>query len=203
MPIYCDESGGIGPGVMTFAAVALPEGRADDLLDRFRVITGLRGELKGSRIDLTERGLMLELFAHSGGRVHVARLLRAAISDRARTSRSLDLDAYSQLLDDALEPLLPSGTAGDGAFTHVVIDDGRYDPRILGRVRAHVAAGLGAWGRATMVESHRCAGVQIADVMANTVYNMAMGGHRADRMERIAAPMIDCGQIIIRDVALS
>ena len=53
--IYCDESGGLNAGAMTFAAVMLTPQIAADIHARFRSVTGLRGELKGSRISVVER----------------------------------------------------------------------------------------------------------------------------------------------------
>src|SRR3546814_4216403 len=61
MTIYCDESGGLNAGAMTFAAVMLTPEVAAAIHARFRAVTGLRGELKGSRISLTERAYLLEL----------------------------------------------------------------------------------------------------------------------------------------------
>ena len=52
MTIYCDESGGLNAGAMTFSAVMLTPKAAADIHARFRGVTGLRGELKGSRISL-------------------------------------------------------------------------------------------------------------------------------------------------------
>lgn len=67
MPIYCDEWGGVGRGVMTLAALSISVETADDILLRFRQINGLKGELKGSRIDLAERALLFELLDLSIG----------------------------------------------------------------------------------------------------------------------------------------
>ena len=176
MPIYCDESGGIGTGVMTFAAVHMDASDADGLLNRFRQITGLRGELKGSRIDLVERGLIAELFEKYNGFAHIAVIRRAGIGLLTAQSRTLDLDIYAHLLDAALDAVLPR----TGGCAEVVIDDGRYDPNILGRVRRSVADSLGQWGSARLSESHLSAGVQIADVIANSAYNIVMDSDRAD-----------------------
>ena len=63
MPIYCDESGGVGRGVMTLAAIYVDEDKAEAILQRYRDCTGLKGELKGSRIDLPERAFVMEMIA--------------------------------------------------------------------------------------------------------------------------------------------
>ena len=196
MPIYCDESGGIGTGAMTFAAVHMDEDAAHAVLTRYRDISGLRGELKGSRIDLIERGLVAELFEKSGGYAHVAVLRRSGLGPVTAASRTLDVDVYAHLLDEAIDALLPR----TGGCAEVVIDDGRYDPAILGRVRRAVADSLGQWGSARLSESHLSAGVQIADVIANSAYNIVMDSDRADRIRRIWQPMFDAGRVVMREV---
>ena len=198
MPIYCDESGGIGTGAMTFAAVHMDAVDADALLHRFRQITGLRGELKGSRIDLTERGLIAELFEKHRGFAHVAVIRRAGIGMLTAQSGSLDLDVYAHLLDSAVDEVLPR----TGGCAEVVIDDGRYDPVILSRVRRSVAESLGQWGSARLSESHLSAGVQIADVVANSCFNIVLESDRAERIRRIWQPLFDAGRVVMREVTM-
>ncbi len=53
-----------------------------------------------------------------------------------------------------------------------MIDEGRYDPTILAKVREDIQAGLGQWGRASLADSRRSDGVQIADVIANSLFNI-------------------------------
>src|ERR1700740_2555995 len=95
LPIYIDESGGLSAGAMTMAGVEMEEGAAHDLLQRFRAITGLHGELKGSRIDLVERALVLELLERFGGRACICVVERAALGPQPVLR---DLDVYVALL---------------------------------------------------------------------------------------------------------
>jgi hypothetical protein len=81
MPIYCDESGGVGRGVMTLAAVSIEAEFADAVLSRFREITGLVGELKGSRIDLAERGLLFEILGRHDWHATVGIAISALVPD--------------------------------------------------------------------------------------------------------------------------
>ena len=60
MTVYCDESGGVGRGVMTLAALSISAANAADLLHAVRSATGLSGELKGSRIDLETRAFVFD-----------------------------------------------------------------------------------------------------------------------------------------------
>ncbi|WP_447763752.1 DUF3800 domain-containing protein [Sphingopyxis panaciterrae] len=187
MTIYCDESGGLNTGVMTFSAVMLTPQAATDIHARFRGVTGLRGELKGSRISIVERAYLLELFDRAGGRAWVAVARRDTLAQNPGGTLPSDLALYAALLDSAIGHWLPET---GGVCTDVVIDDGRYDPTILAHVREDIQAGLGQWGRASLADSKRSDGVQIADVIANSLFNVTIGSPRARRIQHIIDPML-------------
>lgn len=187
MTIYCDESGGLNAGAMTFAAVMLTPQAAADIHKRFRAVTGLRGELKGSRISIVERAYLLEMVDRAGGRAWVAVAKRDQLAQGPGGTLPSDLALYGALLNNAVGHWLPE-TGGE--CTDVVIDDGRYDPKILSHVREEIQAGLGNWGRASLADSKRSDGVQIADVIANSLFNIAAESPRAHRIGRIIEPML-------------
>lgn len=187
MTIYCDESGGLNAGAMTFAAAMLTPEAAADVHARFRAVTGLRGELKGSRISIGERAYLLELFDRAGGRAWVAVAERDKLAANPGGTLPSDLALYGALLNSAVGRWLPET---GGVCTDVVIDDGRYDPKILSLVREEIQVGLGQWGRASLADSRRSDGVQIADVIANSLFNIAVKSPRAARIERIIEPML-------------
>ncbi|WP_168694394.1 DUF3800 domain-containing protein [Sphingomonas flavalba] len=188
MHIYCDESGGLSAGAMTFAAVAIDPDAADALVRRFKAIAGLGGELKGSRISLVERALVLELLERFGGRAVVTDIRRPAMPDGI-----LDVQLYSALLESSVTRLLPES----GGCAQVVIDDGRYAPATLALVRADIAALIGPCGRARLADSKRSSGVQIADVISNCAFNLAIGSVRARRIDTILTPFVAEGRIRI------
>jgi hypothetical protein len=185
--IYCDESGGLNAGAMTFAAAMLTSDAAADIHRRFRAVTGLRGELKGSRISLVERAYLLELFDRAGGRAWVAVATRATLARGPSDAPPSDLALYAALLNLAVGRWLPET---GGVCADVVIDDGRYDAGILSKVRTEIQAGLGHWGTASLADSRRSEGVQIADVIANSLFNIAAKSPRAHRIEQIIEPML-------------
>lgn len=187
MTIYCDESGGLNAGAMTFAAAMLTPDAAADIHRRFRAVTGLRGELKGSRISLVERAYLLELFDRAGGRAWVAVATRATLARGPSDAPPSDLALYAALLNLAVGRWLPET---GGVCADVVIDDGRYDAGILSKVRTEIQAGLGHWGTASLADSRRSEGVQIADVIANSLFNIAAKSPRAHRIEQIIEPML-------------
>ncbi len=187
MTIYCDESGGLNAGAMTFSAVMLTPQAATEIHERFRGVTGLRGELKGSRISIVERAYLLELFDRAGGRAWVAVASRDKLAQNPGGTLPSDLALYAGLLNLAIGRWLPET---GGVCTDVVIDDGRYDPKILAHVREEIPEGLGQWGRASLADSRRSDGVQIADVIANSLFNITVGSQRAHRIQRILDPML-------------
>lgn len=199
MPIYCDESGGMGAGVVLMAAVFIEEEAAHALLARYRTITNLHGELKGSRIGLIERGLFLELFEKWDAVAEVCILEQERIGPVARASRRLDLDAYVHVLDCAVGALLPR----TGGCTDVIIDDGRYDPMILEQLRGQMAERLGNWGAVHLAHSHKCTGVQIADVIANSLYNLSIHSIRSPRIRALLQPLLDSGRIRLNPCSMA
>lgn len=194
MPIYCDESGGVGRGVMTFAAVSIEEDMAEGLLERFRDVTGLKGELKGSRIDLAERALIFELFEKTGANATVGIAISATTPDPGEDRGNHDINVYAALTNDVIGTMIPE----TGGCATIIMDDGRYGPDILALIRKDVADLIGPWNDAKMVESHTLAGLQIADVIANTFFNRSLVTDRQARMAAIVAPFLESGKIKLR-----
>jgi hypothetical protein len=108
-----------------------------------------------------------------------------------------DIAVYARLLDDVIGSMLPK----TGGCAQVIIDDGRYGPAALALVRDDIARLVGACGTASLELSHRSAGLQIADVIANTFFNRALVNDRQARMAAIAQPLLDSGQIKLRLLA--
>ena len=194
MPIYCDESGGVGRGVMTLAALSIEAEAANAVLNRFREITGLKSELKGSRIDLAERALLFEYLEPHGWSATVGVAISALKPEQGADRGDHDIAVYAKLLEDVIGSMLPA----TGGCTTVVIDDGRYGPATLGLIRNDIASIIGPYGSAQLDLSHRVAGLQIADVIANSFFNRAMVSERQGRMAAIVAPFLESGRIQLR-----
>ena len=197
MPIFCDESGAPATGAMTLAAVAITDEGAESLLTRFRAVTGLGGELKGSRIDMVERALIFELLERFGGRaiISVARPVRHPGDDAGK----LDLATYTALLADAIGAHLPDAP---GPVT-ALVDDGRYDVATLAHVRDKVEKLIdghdpASW--AALRDSKRTAGIQLADVLANSAWNIAIASPRSHRIATILEPFLASGVVRMRSI---
>ena len=195
MPIYCDESGGIGRGVMTLAALSIEANAADDILSRFREVTGLTGELKGSRIDLAERALLFELLEPGDWHATVGIAISALRPEPGEDRGDHDIAIYSGLLDDVIGSMLVNRGSD---CSDVIIDDGRYGIETLALVRNSVGRLVGPLGSASLAISHVLAGLQLADVIANSFFNRALVSERQARLAAIVAPFLDSGKIKLR-----
>ncbi len=194
MYIYCDESGGVGRGVMTLAAVSIEPDTAEAMLLRFRSMTGLKNELKGSRIDLAERAFFFELFKDSGARATVGVAISAVQPGPGEDRGDHDRKVYSALLNDVIGSLIPES----GGCLGIVIDDGRYDAKSLGMINDDISRLVAPLGLASLELSHVLPGLQIADVVANTLFNRALVSERQSRMAAIVAPLLQNRQIRLR-----
>jgi hypothetical protein len=195
LPIYCDESGGVGRGVMTLAALSIEADAADAVLARFRKANGLMGELKGSRIDLGERALLFEMLGDVDWQATVGIAISALKPDPGEDRGDHDVATYAALLNDVIGSIIEGGDAGCG---DVIIDDGRYGPETLALVRNAVGQLVGPLGTAKLAISHTLAGLQLADVIANSFFNRALPNDRQGRMAAVVAPMLENGQIKMR-----
>ena len=194
MPIYCDESGGVGRGVMTFAGVLMDDDEAEALLQRYRDVIGLKSELKGSRIDLAERAFLFELLKQSGARATVGIAISALKPEPGGDRGQHDIEIYTQLVNDVIGAMLPqTGGCGD-----VILDDGRYGERTLEMIRSDIADEVGSWGKVRLEHSHKLAGLQIADIIANTFFNRSLVTGRQARLAATVRPLLDSGQIDLR-----
>jgi hypothetical protein len=194
MPIYCDESGGVGRGVMTLAALSISADSADNILSRFRQIAGLKSELKGSRIDLIERALLFELLEPGEWHATVGIAISALKPEPGEDRGDHDIAIYSALLDDVIGSMVDARPD----CTDVIIDDGRYGSATLKLVRDSVGRLVGPLGTASLAVSHAFAGLKLADVIANSFFNRALVNDRQARMAAIVAPFLESGKIRLR-----
>lgn len=182
---------------MTLAAVHIAPEAADALLADFRAATGLTSELKGSRIDMGERALFFDLFRATGAEAQVGVAISALTPAPGQDRGDHDRLTYAALLDDVIGAMLIEAQGCDG----VIIDDGRYDALSLDHIRADISALIGPCGHAKLELSHRSAGLQIADVIANSFFNRALVTDRQAQFAHIVQPFLDDKRITLRILA--
>jgi hypothetical protein len=179
---------------MTLAAVEMSADAAEDMLARFCSATGYLGEVKGSRMDLPKRELFFNLFAQSSGTATIGIAISALKPDPHEDRGDHDVEIYTALLDDVVGSMLPAMPTCDS----IVIDDGRYNQETLSKIRNNIGKLVGPYGTAQLELSHRIAGLQIADVIANSFFNRALVNDRQGRFAEIVAPFLESGQIKMR-----
>ncbi len=194
MHIYCDESGGVGRGVMTLAGLRIEAHIADEIITHFRDATGFRGEVKGSRIDLAERALLFEYLGQSDIKAVVGIAISAVKPEQGEDRGDHDVAIYGGLMRNVVGSLL----SPDTPCISVVMDDGRYGPEILAQIRADIADLVGPFGLTKLELSHQACGLQLADVVANSFFNRALPNDRQAKIAAIIQPLLDSGQIVMQ-----
>ena len=180
---------------MTLAALSIDQSAADAALSQFRHETGLRGELKGSRINLQERALLFNILNGAQWTATVGIAISALKPEPGEDRGDHDVEIYAALLDDVVGAIIADGGMGCG---DVIIDDGRYGTETLALVRNAVGRLVGPLGTANLAVSHMEAGLQLADVIANTFFNRALPNDRQAQMAAIVAPHLESGRIAMR-----
>ena len=176
MPVAASES----LEIYLYSCAFLPCHKQNCLEPRAR---GLSVYGLGSRITMAERAFVVEAFARAGGRAIVAHADIAALSGPG--DPPADHRVYGALLNHAVEKWLPES----GGAIDVTIDDGRYDALRNIAMRDAVQKSVGQWGRARLADSRRCAGVQFADVIANSHFHVALATREVARIDALLQPL--------------
>ncbi len=179
---------------MTLAGLCIEQAQAEKIIARFRAVTGTDGEIKGSRIDLGERGLLFELLEKSDATATIGIALSATRPELGMDRGDHDVDVYNALLEDVIGSMLPDAPG----CAEIIIDDGRYSSDTLALIRSDIGRLVGPCGTARLELSHRAAGLQLADVIANTFFTRALPGNRQARMAAIVTPLMQAGRLKMR-----
>lgn len=176
MHVFCDESGGTGRDDSLFltAAAPLSADEAARVMKKFRKATGMRGEIKGSRLTFKQRNLFFDLLnsstdapigvAYCDGHSPLGNWALGSIKEQ---------DLWAELL---IESVL---LIGKGNFITVSADR-RYHGSQAHRLRDHIGTSIANIVGANrvqvqFVDSENSNGIQIADIVANTVYRILAG----------------------------
>ena len=171
MHVFCDESGGTGRDDSLFlvAAVPLSADEATRIMKKFRKATGLRGEVKGSRLSAGERMTFFELLDRSPvSKVSVVYCRGMDPLGNWALNAMAGHDLWAELIVES--------TLWLGAGSTISISaDQRYSGAKQRGVQEAITAGVAGRTRANRVmvqfiDSQSSDGVQIADIIANTAY---------------------------------
>lgn len=176
MKIFCDESGGFDGDKhsLVLSAVRISEHDATRLMKQFRKAIRATNEVKGGLLTDPDRALFFDMLSkeeHFAAAVtcHRKSQLGATVAALQR-----EHEVFEDMLFEACNPLTNVGNS-----IRVSADGGRYSRPILSRLSARIGARLSRDDFATVVDfvrSDLTPGVQIADIIANTVYKATCSG---------------------------
>lgn len=205
--IFCDESGGSDGANTAFlaAAVAILPADAQRLVKSFRKATRIGGEIKGHRLTPEQRSIFFDLLTK---RVEVVSAVmtcsRLDLRGGWAMSSLPEVTLYSHLLAEACVALPGLTTASHLAVTP---DGGRYKKMQLDPVRRHLSQVLAAQHPHTKIsvgfnDSTALPGLQVADVIANSVFHSLGTTASAEATKRLLAPLTARGSLLIHSVRL-
>ncbi|WP_448204442.1 DUF3800 domain-containing protein [Azospirillum sp. sgz302134] len=199
MHVFCDESGGTGrdDSVFLVAAVSLTAGEATRVMKSFRKATGLRGEVKGSRLTDKERKLFFEVLKKNS--VPPVSVVYCSGLETLGNWALGTLDGPDLWAELIVESTLWLGTGS----TIAISVDQRYQGPKARRVQTAISMAVANRAGANrimvqFVDSQMSDGVQIADVVANTAYREITSFGAQPRFRGLA----DAGAMVIRPLEL-
>ena len=205
--VYCDESGGSDAANTTFlaAAVSILPADAQRLMKDFRKATGIAGEVKGHRLRAEQRAIFFDLL---GKRTGIASVVVTCSRGHPIGGWAIgelpEVDLYGHLLAEACAAIPNVDAAG-----HVTVtpDGGRYKKAQLAAVRHHVARAVTdrhplARVHVEFGDSGAIPGLQVADVIANSVFQSLGTTGTAETAGRLLAPLVAIGTLTISGIRL-
>lgn len=166
----------------------------------YHKVTRTVGEVHGHQLTPMQRAVFLGLLAREAVSAVVACRRAEPLGGWAMSSMP-EADLYGHLLAEACNAL--PITPGRGALT-ITPDGGRYARARLDVARSVVTASLAAAGhegplRVVFGDSAATAGLQVADVVANSVFGMLT---RAGPVADLLTPLIEAGRLRILPLRL-
>lgn len=205
--VFCDESGGTDAVNTVFltAAVAIAPPDAARLLKSFRKATRITGEVKGHKLTFEQRTIFVDLLTKDADAASAVVACSRSDAVGAWAMGALtEAELYRHLLAEACLILPGLGWTGQ---VKVTPDQPRYKKAQAESVRAgltqaviarHPEADIAVvYGNSTDL-----AGLQVADVIANSVFQTLAQHATADAAARLLAPLIARGVLRIQHVEL-
>jgi hypothetical protein len=173
--IFCDESGGsdAANSVFLVSAIAILPADAQRLIKSFRKATGHAGEVKGHRLASPARAIVFDLLARQAEIAASVVICRRSDPIGGWAMGCLpEIDLYGHLLSEAC---LAIPCLDRALHVTVTPDGGRYKKFHLDPLRRRVAEAVSAGCPRAKIglsfgDSAAHSGVQIADVIAHTVF---------------------------------
>lgn len=182
MHVFCDESGGVGKDDEVFLAAAVPltAGEATRIMKTFRKATGLRGEVKGSKLHSPQRRLFFDIIGKSAApAMSLVYCSRSNPIGSWAFASMTEHELWSDLISESIIQL------GRGSAINASVDR-RYHGTQARQAQSSIVAAVTCATRANQVsvqftDSQASDGIQVADIVANTFYRGLK--HKTELME--------------------
>lgn len=206
MNIFCDESGGTRASNECFVVAAISASTKDAarLVRRLRKATGRSGEIKGHTLTLIGRRIFFDLLLEQHDIACVALTCgRADAVGGWAISSFREIELYKRMLVEACG----AAQLGSTRAIDVVIDRTRYKTAAEQRIARLAEEELRQRFQCRIVirptDSARSDGIQIADVIANSVYHARGRAKDTKATQALLDRCIEAGQLTIERAPFS
>jgi hypothetical protein len=183
MHIYCDESGGLDPASPRFltTVVAIEPREAGHLINRLRKRTGLIGEAHGWALDTRQRELFLRFLHDRDGVAAVTVVLQpGSLLQGATSGPAREAVVRTHMIAEGIISVCTAARLPRSSTVGITIDGGRYKRAELERERGKLVELLAEAEpslrfSAQYDDSQKLHGLQVADIIGNTVYRSLKG----------------------------
>lgn len=201
MQIYCDESGVLSKGIFLATSAMISSHAANHLIARFRKQFKIRGEVKGTNLSPEQRAEFFKALAALEELRSVSVVCDRRTPSGGWASSTWPEEAiYERLLCQSCEALPCEGLNA----ISVTPDGSRYKKAKLmdigGRIEVRLGERFQLKAKVSFADSARTAGIQVADVIANTVHAALRDNGQSESL--LLTPLIGSGRLSVTDLKL-
>lgn len=206
MQIFCDESGGGDGDHFLVAAIMVADYCATRIVKNFKKAVKRSSEIKGHSLSERDRRIFFDILSKEGDAfgivVHCGR--STVIGGWAMSGLS-EIDLYGHLISEACTPIIKNASVPS---IQIFPDGGRYKKVDSEKVRKTLhhrftqTSSSQAKFKIAFQSSHESAGIQIADVVANTVYQFKSGSGSSGVCGEITTDLIASERLELHTVQL-
>ena len=204
--IFCDESGGMEADKHSFivTAVSIAPHDATRLMKTFKKAIKAKDEPKGSLLSIPQRTIMFDLLAKEAEHSAVA----VTCSKHTPFGKWVggtfcERDVYAAMLAETCLKM----PHDNPKIVNVVADSGRYSGKITPEVKEAVTSALAphrAWQmNIAFADSRQHPGIQIADIVGNTIYQLLQDGHNAILSSDLLHPLLNKGKLLVEETTIN
>ncbi|MBE1504119.1 hypothetical protein H4W29_001300 [Rhizobium viscosum] len=165
------------------------------MMKKFRKAIGAKDEVKGGLLDDAQRGKFFDMLGEEEHFSAVVTCHKSSSLGSVVSNVHPECSVLEQMVIEACMPLMVSGTQA-----RIIADGGRYSRQVYDQIAAKIAATIGKFNAAPAIDFVRSditAGVQIADIIANTIYKATRDHHANVAETSICSDLIRGGRLLV------